>query len=104
MKHKHLAKWFKDNRTRRGLTLRDVRIALGVTYEGYIENIEAGRKKPPMEKVSTLCKFFGVGVETFIAAMVADFRDDITSQIKEGKAVNAKATKIETDEGFGGLL
>ena len=101
---RHLANWFKSNRLRKGLSTRDVKLALGVQYEGYIENIEAGRRKPPMEKVSTLCKLFDVRIETFVDAMVADFREEITSKVStKKKPIEVEAKPITTDD-FGGLL
>ena len=60
----------KSLRTRNGMTLREVAIALGHSAHGYISELEAGKKQPTIVLVLRVAELFDVTTDELL-------RDDI---------------------------
>lgn len=50
-------------RKRRGLTLRELAVALDSPSHGYLGNLESGRRKPTLEMALKIAAFFNLSVE-----------------------------------------
>ncbi|MCI0560666.1 MAG: helix-turn-helix domain-containing protein [Nitrososphaera sp.] len=53
-------------RTRRGLTLKELAIALGYKAHGHISELEAGKKVPTVGFVISVARFFGVSTDELL--------------------------------------
>jgi transcriptional regulator with XRE-family HTH domain len=48
------------------MTLQEVATALDITSDGFISNLEAGRKKPSLEVVIKLARLFQVSLDNLL--------------------------------------
>jgi|JFJP01.1.fsa_nt_gi transcriptional regulator with XRE-family HTH domain len=48
------------------MTLQEVATALNITSDGFISNLEAGRKKPSLEVVIKLARLFQVSLDNLL--------------------------------------
>ena len=62
-------------RTRRGMTLKDLAFALGLSAHGYLSELEAGKKIPTIEFVVKAARLFGVTTDELLLDEV-DLLDD----------------------------
>lgn len=53
-------------RTQRGMTLKELTLALGHAAHGYISELEAGKKKPTVELVLKAAELFGVSTDVLL--------------------------------------
>jgi transcriptional regulator with XRE-family HTH domain len=53
-------------RIQRGMTLKELAIALGYTAHGHISELEAGKKKPTAEFVLKVARFFNVTTDQLL--------------------------------------
>jgi transcriptional regulator with XRE-family HTH domain len=53
-------------RERRGMTLHELALALGLTNRSHISNLEAGRKKPSLELIIKIALFFEVTTDQLL--------------------------------------
>lgn len=107
-KHTHVGQWLFHHRTRNGLMKKDIKLALGMDYEGGVENIEAGKRAVSPERVMILCKLFKVPVESYIEASLKDheanLRHDIFGEPSLPKDIETTSNVINDEDIFGGLL
>lgn len=110
-KFTHIGQWLYHFRSRKGLLKKDIKVALGIEYEGFIENIEAGRRQVPSDKVEVLCRVLNCPVDTYIEASVKDYEANLREEIQgtKGKplAVEASSNLLDvtiSNDPFGGLL
>lgn len=105
-KHSYVGQWLFHHRTRNGKTKKDIRLALGMEYEGGIENIEAGKRAVSPDRVELLCKVLNAPLDSYIEASLKDheanLRHDITGTPKKAEEIETTSTAI--DDSFGGLL
>lgn len=107
-KHTYVGQWLYHHRTRNGKTKKDIRIALGMEYEGGVENIESGRRAVSPEKVVLLCRLLNVPVDSYIEASLKDHEANLKHDIFGGptkiETVKTTAKEIPDEDIFGGLL
>ena len=65
-------------RTQRGLTLKELALALGHVAHGYISELEAGKKLPTVEFVLKVAHLFNVTTDQLL-------RDDLELDIGDGE-------------------
>jgi len=53
-------------RKRRGMTLKELALGLGVTSHSYVSEIETGKKNPTTEMIIKLADLFGVSVDLLV--------------------------------------
>jgi transcriptional regulator with XRE-family HTH domain len=53
-------------RTRQGMTLKELALALGHTAHGHISEIESGKKKPTAEFVLSVARLFNVSTDQLL--------------------------------------
>jgi transcriptional regulator with XRE-family HTH domain len=53
-------------RTGKGMTLKELACALGLTAHGYISEIESGKKKPTAEFVLNVARYFNVATDQLL--------------------------------------
>ncbi|MEW5827503.1 MAG: helix-turn-helix transcriptional regulator [Chloroflexota bacterium] len=53
-------------RTKKGMTLKELASALGLTAHGYISELETGKKKPTAEFVLNVARFFEVSIDELL--------------------------------------
>jgi transcriptional regulator with XRE-family HTH domain len=53
-------------RKRRGMTLKEMALALGFTSHSYASEIETGKKTPPIEMIIRMADLFGVTVDQLV--------------------------------------
>lgn len=70
LRRKTLGKFFKDRRTKAGLTQSDVAVALGYSTAQFISNWERGQSQPPMNVLPQLCKLLAIGHSDLVRAIM----------------------------------
>jgi transcriptional regulator with XRE-family HTH domain len=53
-------------RNKRGMTLKELAIELGLNAHGYISEIESGKKKPTVEFVLNVARLFDVSTDKLL--------------------------------------
>ena len=53
-------------RKQRGITAQELALALGLAHRSHISNIESGRKRPSLDFVLNVAKFFDVSVDQLV--------------------------------------
>ena len=61
-----LGKKIHTLRKRRGMTLKEMALALGFTSHSYISEIETGKKKPNTEMIIQISDLFSVTVDQLV--------------------------------------
>ncbi len=65
-------------RTQRGMTLKELAVALGHAAHGYISELESGKKLPTVEFVLSVAQLFGVTTDELL-------RDDLELKMQNEK-------------------
>ena len=63
---KRFGEKLRSLRTRRGMTLKELALALGMHAHGYISELEAGKKTPTVEVVLRAARLFGVTTDELL--------------------------------------
>lgn len=56
----------KALRTRRGITLKELAMSLGLSAHGYISELEAGKKTPTVEVLIKISEYFNVSTDELL--------------------------------------
>ena len=70
-------------RTQRGMTLKELAVALGHAAHGYISELESGKKLPTVEFVLSVAQLFGVTTDELL-------RDDLELKMPSEKRRKSK--------------
>lgn len=73
---------WKTLREKAGLTQRDVADELGYTTPQFISNVERGRCRYPVEKLSRLKKLYGISTDNLVDLILREERQVILKQLK----------------------
>lgn len=73
---------WKQLRERAGLTQREVSDALGYSTPQFISNVERGRCRFPIQKLSKIRKLYRMSVEQTVNMIVAEERQDLLKVFK----------------------
>ncbi len=63
---KRFGEKLRSLRTQRGMTLKELALALGMRAHGYISELEAGKKPPTVEVVLKAARLFGVTTDELL--------------------------------------
>lgn len=65
-------------RKRKGVTLKDLAVQLGFNSHSYVSELESGKKKPTVDVVLSIARFFGVSTDYLLKdeILINDFNSE----------------------------